>query len=78
MASPEPSDDDLTAISVVLGLAGLFSAAAFSAAIVLIVAQNLWVLAAALVLLARGASASKAPASAWQAPRDIWIRRSAR
>ena len=52
------------AISVVLGLAALFSAAAFSAAIVLIVAQNLWVVAAALVLLARGASASQAPAPA--------------
>jgi biotin transporter BioY len=54
----------LTAISVVLSLPGLFSAAAFSPAIVAIVAQNLWVLAAALVLLARSASASKAPASA--------------
>jgi len=41
------------AISVVLGLAALFSAAAFSAAIVLIVAQNLWVLAAALILPTR-------------------------
>jgi hypothetical protein len=66
------------ALSVVLGLAALFSAAAFSAAIVLIVAQNLWVLAAALVLLARGASASKAPASARQAPQDIRIHRTAR
>jgi hypothetical protein len=56
------------AISVVLGLAALFSAAAFSAAIVLIVAQNLWVLAA-LFLLARGASASEAPAPALQGPR---------
>ena len=58
------------AISVALGLAALFSAAAFSAAIVLIVAQNLWVLAAALVLVARGASASRAPAAARQAPQD--------
>ena len=66
------------AISVVLGLAALFSAAAFSAAIVLIVAQNLWVLAAALVLLARGASASKAPAPARQAPQGIQIHSTAR
>jgi hypothetical protein len=67
------------AISVVLGLAALFSAAAFSTAIVLIIAQNLWVLAAALVLLARGASASKAPAPARQAPpQDIQIHRTAR
>jgi hypothetical protein len=65
------------AISVVLGLAALFSAAAFSAAIVLIVAQNLWVLAVALVLLARGASASKAREPAGQAPQDIRIYRGA-
>ena len=66
------------AISVVLGLAALFSAAAFSAAIVLIVAQNLWVLAAALILPARGPSAASAPAPARQAPQDISIHRSAR
>jgi hypothetical protein len=58
------------------GLAALFSAAAFSAAIVLIVAQNLWVLGAALVLLARGASASEA-APARQGPQDIRIHRTA-
>ena len=65
------------AISFVLGLAALFSAAAFSAAIVLIIAQNLWVLAAALVLLARGPSAPTAPAPARQAPHDIPIHRTA-
>jgi hypothetical protein len=56
------------AISVVLGLAALFSAAAFSAATALIVAQNLWVLTAALILLARGPSAANAAAPAPQAP----------
>jgi hypothetical protein len=66
------------AISVALGLAALFSAAAFSAAIVLIVAQNLWVLAAAAILLARGPSAANAPAPARQTPQDIPIHRSAR
>jgi len=66
------------AITVVLGLAALFSAAAFSAAIILIVAQNLWVLAVALVLLARGAPASEATAPALQRPQDIRIHRSAR
>jgi hypothetical protein len=66
------------AISIVLGLAALFSAAAFSAAIVLIVAQNLWVLAVALVLLTRGASAGKALAPARQAPQAFQIHRTAR
>jgi hypothetical protein len=66
------------AISVVLGLAALFSVAAFSAAIALIVAQNLWVLAAALFLLARGASASEAPTPALQGPQGIRVHRSAR
>lgn len=41
----------LGAVSVILGAAALFSPAAFSLAIVLIIAENLWVLAAATALV---------------------------
>jgi len=47
----------LGAVSVLLGLAALFSPAAFSLAIALIIAENLWVLAAAAALLIRGRTA---------------------
>ncbi len=43
----------LGAASIALGAAALFSPAAFSLAIVLIIAENLWVLAAAAVLMTR-------------------------
>ena len=48
----------LGAISMILGLVALFSAAAFSLAIVLIIIQNLWVLAVAAVLLTRRRAAA--------------------
>jgi len=51
----------LGAASVILGFAALFSSAAFSLAIVLIIAENLWVLAAALVLMILGKPESAAP-----------------
>jgi hypothetical protein len=51
----------LGAASICLGLAALFSAAAFSLAIVLIIAQNLWVLAAAATMTAGKGSAAGTP-----------------
>lgn len=48
-------------VSIILGLAALFSSAAFSLAIVLIIAENVWVLAAALALMIPGWSASAVP-----------------
>ena len=48
-------------ISIILGLAALFSSAAFSLAIVLIIAENVWVLAAALALMIPGWSALVVP-----------------
>lgn len=53
----------LGAVSVILGLAALFSAAAFSLAIVLIIAENLWVLAVATALMTRRPTAVTRAAS---------------
>jgi hypothetical protein len=56
----------------------LFSSAAFSLAIVLIIAENLWVLAAALVLMILGKpeSAAPPPAQPTHATRRVATRRS--
>ena len=61
----------LGGISVILGLAALFSAAAFSLAIVLIIAENLWVLAAATALITRRQIAVTRAASA-PVPEASW------
>jgi hypothetical protein len=44
----------LGAVSLVLGLANLLSTLAFSLALVLLIAQNLWIMAAAAAIAARG------------------------
>lgn len=44
----------LGAVSLVLGLADLFSILAFRLALVLVIAQNLWIMAAAAAIAARG------------------------
>ena len=56
------------AASICLGLAALFSAAAFSLAIILIIAQNLWVLAAAATLTAGNRSPASTPMPAQHTP----------
>jgi hypothetical protein len=48
--------------SIVLGLAALFSATAFSLAIILIIAESAWVLAASAALVISRKPASGAPA----------------
>ncbi len=51
------------AASIILGLAALFSATAFSLAIILIIAESTWVLAAAGALVISQNPASGAPAA---------------
>jgi hypothetical protein len=50
--------------SIILGFAALFSPTAFSLAIILIIAENVWVLAAALTLMILGKPESAAPTPA--------------
>ena len=63
--------------SIILGLAALFSAAAFSLAIILIIAESSWVLAAAGALVISPKPASGAAASSQPVPQDIGSRTSA-
>jgi hypothetical protein len=58
--------------SIILGLAALFSATAFSLAIILIIAESAWVLAAtgALVISRKPASTTPAPPGRTNRTRD--------
>ena len=53
----------LGAVSLVLGLANLLSTLAFSLALVLLIAQNLWILAAAAAIAASGARPARRSAT---------------
>jgi hypothetical protein len=50
----------LSVAFLMLGLANLLSAAAFALALVLVIAQNLWMVAVAVTLATRGTSKSSA------------------
>jgi hypothetical protein len=63
--------------SIILGLAALFSATAFSLAIILIIAESAWVLVAAGVLVISRKPASGAPAPSQPLPQDTGSRTSA-
>lgn len=63
--------------SIILGLAALFSATAFSLAIILIIAESAWVLAAAGTLVISPKPASGPPAPAQPLPQGTGSRTSA-
>jgi len=63
--------------SIILGLAALFSSAAFSLAIILIIAESAWVLAAAGILVISRKPASAAAAASQPLPQGTGSRTSA-
>jgi hypothetical protein len=65
------------AASIILGLAALFSATAFSLAIILIIVESAWVLAAAGALVISRKPASGAAAAVQPLPQDVGSRTSA-
>jgi hypothetical protein len=60
--------------SIILGLAALFSATAFSLAIILIIAESAWVLAAAGALIISPKPASGAAATSRPLPQGTGLR----
>ena len=63
--------------SIILGLAALFSATAFSLAIILIIAESAWVLAAAAVLVISPKPASGSAVACQPVPQGTGSRTSA-